>query len=808
MLFDDRDRDLVEVCLTYALGIDLGTTYSAAAILRDHEVSMLSLGLRTLEVPSVVFLREDGEILVGESAERRGQTDPGRLAREFKRRIGDSVPLLLAGSPYSAQALTARLLRWIFDAVNTREGGPPDRTVVTFPANWGPFKQDLLLQAITLADVPNVRIATEPLAAAVHYASTTRVAPGDIVAVYDLGGGTFDAAVLRKTSEWFDVLGQPEGIEHLGGIDFDEAVFGYVIRALGDRLKLDRNDPAAVAGMARLRRECVEAKETLSADSEVSIPVLLPGVQTEIRLTRGEFEAMIRPAVGETIAALRRTLRSADVEPTDLKAVVLVGGSGRIPLVGELVRAELGAPVAVDTHPKHSVAMGAARLAGVEVPPTPVAKPPAPPAEEAPVSAAPPPEQLDASGAAEWAPPAASPAPAPAPATPASQDAPPQTPRPPPAPAEPSRAAGPASVPLADRESSPSRRGLLVGAGVAAVAVVGIVAVIATRGGDGGNAEPPTTASPSLTTADTTEVATSTSSVASTTIPPIVSIPKTAEPAADDVVLFSSLRNSNWDILSINTDGTGERLLFEGPTDDWIPVWSPDRRSMAFTRGTATGELWVAAADGSDPELISDEMQAATRVAWSPDGTQIAFTSTRGGTPDLWILDLSTRVLRQVTDDAVPEGDPAWSPDGRLLVLWRDVDSNVDLWTIDIEGSGEPVSADAFTRLTTDPGADTDPSWHRGGGRIAFMSERGGNVDVFVIDSDGTAETNLTNNPANDFDPSWSPDGRSLAFASERDAPGNRDVYVMDSNGANQRPVTTSPAFDGLPAWGPYPASG
>jgi YVTN family beta-propeller protein len=179
------------------------------------------------------------------------------------------------------------------------------------------------------------------------------------------GGGTFDAAVLRKSAVGFELLGVPEGIERLGGIDFDEAVVGHVLGFLGAAVGgLDVSDPVVVAALARLRADCVAAKEALSADTEVSIPVLLPSVQTEIRLTRSEFESMIRPPLAETTAVLGRALVAAGVSAGELAAVLLVGGSSRIPLVGQLVAAELGRPVAIDVHPKHAVAEGAALAAG------------------------------------------------------------------------------------------------------------------------------------------------------------------------------------------------------------------------------------------------------------------------------------------------------------------------------------------------------------------------------------------------------------------------------------------------------------
>jgi len=264
----------------------------------------------------------------------------------------------------------SRLAKHLVEAVTAQQGAAPDAVAVTHPANWGPFKIDLLRQALRQADLGDAQLLTEPEAAAIYYASTERVEPGEVVAIYDLGGGTFDAAVLRKSEPGFDLLGEPEGVERLGGVDFDEAVMAYVAGFIGPELaQLDLADPATLSATARLREDCVEAKEALSADTDVAIPVLLPSVQTELRLTRAEFEAMIRPTLAETTAALGRALRSSGVTTAEVKAVLLVGGSSRIPLVGQLVGAEIGRPVAVDVHPKHAVAMGAALAAAPGEPP-------------------------------------------------------------------------------------------------------------------------------------------------------------------------------------------------------------------------------------------------------------------------------------------------------------------------------------------------------------------------------------------------------------------------------------------------------
>lgn len=349
--------------MPYYLGIDIGTTYTAAAVWRDGHAEVCTLGGRAAVVPSTVFLRDDGEVLIGEAAERRAVLEPSRVAREFKRRVGDSVPVLVGGSPFSADALMAKVLGWTVDQVAEREGGPPAGLVVSHPATWGPFKRDLVRQSIGVLELPAGGFVAEPVAAAVYYASQERTAPGTTVAVYDLGGGTFDAAVLRRTDAGWAILGRPCGIERLGGVDFDEAVFQRVCGGdIGAAVEaLDPDEPGTWSAVARLRQECVAAKEALASDTAVEIPVLLPDLRRSVRLTRSELEELVRPSLLETVGALKQALRSADVDVVD--AVLLVGGSSRLPLVAEIVGAELGLPVAVDAHPKHAVALGAAIVA-------------------------------------------------------------------------------------------------------------------------------------------------------------------------------------------------------------------------------------------------------------------------------------------------------------------------------------------------------------------------------------------------------------------------------------------------------------
>jgi YVTN family beta-propeller protein len=351
--------------VAYNLGVDLGTTFVAAAVSYPTQVEMFTLGDRSVVVPAVVYLRDDGQLVTGEAANRRAVSNPDRVCREFKRRLGDPTPVMLGGTPHAVTDLLGTLLRDVLAKVTETEGGPPERVVLTHPANWGPFRRGLFEEVPNLAGLFDVTLVTEPEAAAAHYAASRRLDDGQTLAVYDLGGGTFDATVLRKRPGGVEILGTPEGIERLGGVDFDEAILSHVNVAAGGALgELDMRDPQTTIALARLRQDCVLAKEALSVDTETVLPVFLPGRHFDVKLTREEFEKMVRAPIESTIGALSRTLRSAQVAPEQLSAVLLVGGSSRIPLVARMVSEELGRPTVVDTHPKYAVALGAASLAG------------------------------------------------------------------------------------------------------------------------------------------------------------------------------------------------------------------------------------------------------------------------------------------------------------------------------------------------------------------------------------------------------------------------------------------------------------
>jgi len=348
----------------FAVGVDFGSTKTKVAITKwDNDSGPAAECLRVAAaIPSVVFLGEQNELAIGEHAQKLGATDPHRVIRDFKRRVGDSVPIIADGWSESTESVVAAFVRRIVDEISDEQNATPDLVALAYPAHWGNYKQALIAGALRDAGLAEVLLVTEP-AAAITDAALPATGGVETVLVYDFGGGSFDAAVMTRSANGeFRTVGIPQGLDWLGGDDFDQAIFSRV----RDGVRLTDTvpaDPEILTQMSRLREACTQAKETLSLDTEVTIPVATTRYRTRFRLVRAEFDELIRDAIEDTLDAARRVIGSAGLSVPDIDAIVLVGGSSRIPLVAQMISAEFSLPIVVDPRPEDSIALGAARLA-------------------------------------------------------------------------------------------------------------------------------------------------------------------------------------------------------------------------------------------------------------------------------------------------------------------------------------------------------------------------------------------------------------------------------------------------------------
>lgn len=309
---------------------------------------------RTADVASsAVFATGEGVFLHGDEAERRGAADPARLLRGYRRRIGDDVPLLVAGRAVTGEDLFARTVAWA--VITAAAGRPLDGLVVTVPASWGAHRRDLVRRALAARDLPPATLLSEPEAVASRYAAQRGWTPGAVLAVYDLGAGSCDLAFVRLgAAPGETAVLHAAAVTDLGGSDFDDAVLAHVLASA---------DPALAAGApsehAALRRACIAAKEALSTEAAAVVAVGDTG--STVRIVRSEFETMIEGDIARTVDAFAAARTAAGLAPGDVAALLLAGGSTRIPRVAQLLSQELELPVWTDADPQAVVACGAAQ---------------------------------------------------------------------------------------------------------------------------------------------------------------------------------------------------------------------------------------------------------------------------------------------------------------------------------------------------------------------------------------------------------------------------------------------------------------
>ncbi len=355
----------------WILAIDVGTTSTAAARRVGDRVETIQLqgGPR---MPSLAFWREGtgasgtGRLVLGVEADELSALAPWCLERAPKSRLGEEF-IQLGDKQLRPVEIIAAILREVHNEAMALSGGEaPAEIRLTHPARWQRTRLAKLGQAATMAGLGDPVFVPEPVAAAVHFASE-RLSGGEHVAVYDLGGGTLDTAVLKRHGDSFEVVGRTGGDEELGGEDFDDLLY----RHLGDQLPGEvwerlreadaKQDRAWAQANRELLRHARRAKEGLSRSPQYEF-YMPPPVDQELEANVADFERLIAPTLRGTVAELERTILAAGLQTSDLAAIYLAGGSSRIPLVGRLIQERLGVlPEHLDD-PKSVIALGAARL--------------------------------------------------------------------------------------------------------------------------------------------------------------------------------------------------------------------------------------------------------------------------------------------------------------------------------------------------------------------------------------------------------------------------------------------------------------
>ena len=347
------------------VGIDLGTTYSAIAILEGGKPEIIANAEGERTTPSVVAFTEEGERLVGTIARRQAITNPLRTIGEIKREMGSDFRVKIETQEgkreYSPEEISAMVLQKLKTDAEERLGTKINKAVITCPAYFNNMQRQATKDAGKIAGLEVMRVINEPTAAALAYGLEKE---GDqTILVYDLGGGTFDVSILEIGEGVFEVIATG-GDNELGGKDFDEKIMGWLIEAFKNESGIDLSkDPAA---MQRLKDAAESAKKELSTKKEttINLPYITADASgpkhLEKSLTRAKFESLVGDYLQRTVDKVSATLKEAKMTAADINQVVMVGGSTRIPKVTELIDGIIPGKINKEINPDEVVAQGAA----------------------------------------------------------------------------------------------------------------------------------------------------------------------------------------------------------------------------------------------------------------------------------------------------------------------------------------------------------------------------------------------------------------------------------------------------------------
>ncbi|MHA2313704.1 MAG: molecular chaperone DnaK [Candidatus Hermodarchaeia archaeon] len=353
------------------LGIDLGTTNSAAAVMEaGRAVVIPSAEGQTLAgkmFPSVVAFTKEGQLLVGESAVRQSITNPEGTIREIKRKMGTDYKVKIYGKEYTPQQISAYILKKIKKDTETYLGQPIKKAVITVPAHFNDNQRQATKDTGEIAGFEVARIINEPTAASLAY-GLDKLEKELKIMVFSFGGGTHDVTIMDFGSGVFQVL-STSGDTKTGGADIDYAIVDDLVTEFKRQTGIDlRTDKTA---MARLKEAAEKAKIELSNlfTTEVSLPFIASDAKEpkhlQTTLTRTKLEQLATPIVEKIRTPLIKALRDAKLEPKNIDKIILIGGQTRMPLVQRFVKNIMGKPAETGVDPMECVAVGAAIQAGV-----------------------------------------------------------------------------------------------------------------------------------------------------------------------------------------------------------------------------------------------------------------------------------------------------------------------------------------------------------------------------------------------------------------------------------------------------------
>ena len=361
-----RKKKLKEIeHMSKIIGIDLGTTNSAVAVLEGTEPKIIANPEGNRTTPSVVSFK-NGEIIVGDAAKRQAVTNPDTVI-SIKSKMGTSEKVSANGKEYTPQEISAMILQYLKGYAEEYLGEKVTKAVITVPAYFNDAQRQATKDAGKIAGLEVERIVNEPTAAALAY-GLDKTDKEEKILVFDLGGGTFDVSILELGDGVFDVLATA-GDNKLGGDDFDQKIIDYMVEEFKKENGIDLSTDKMA--LQRLKDAAEKAKKDLSGvtSTQISLPFITAGeagpLHLEMTLTRAKFDDLTRDLVERTKTPVRQALSDAGLSLSDIDEVILVGGSTRIPAVVEAVKAETGKEPNKSVNPDEVVAMGAAIQGGV-----------------------------------------------------------------------------------------------------------------------------------------------------------------------------------------------------------------------------------------------------------------------------------------------------------------------------------------------------------------------------------------------------------------------------------------------------------